>query len=277
MQQAIQVFASKFHKLVNPKQTASEYMMSGMLLCRLCGAKLTIRNNTHKGIAYYVCTARKDDGVAGCELTYINIKKFDKQFLETLLEKILAPEHVQALIEHIASELSGPYEQQAAIVLALEDQIRKAKDQQVRVMTAYEEGAYPVTDFTRRIDPLRRAEAELEVKKQEAERQLDQQAAIIAKPETVLAFAKQVESLIKHSTPKQRKQTLQRFVKCVWVTPPDDNAKEVKMRIDYPSPCHGMRAIPRTRKKDRLTFVSRSFFRPFEPAHAGIDLILLAE
>ena len=49
MQQAIQVFASKFHKLVNPRQTASEYMMSGLLICRLCGSTLTVRNNTTEG------------------------------------------------------------------------------------------------------------------------------------------------------------------------------------------------------------------------------------
>ena len=66
MQLAIEVFASKFHTLVNPKQTASDYMLTSLLWCRLCGAKLTVRNNTTKGIAYYVCTCRKDDGIAGC-------------------------------------------------------------------------------------------------------------------------------------------------------------------------------------------------------------------
>ena len=106
LQQAIQVFASKFHKLVNPRQTASDYMMSSMLWCRLCGAKLTVRNNTTKGIAYYVCKCRKDDGIAGCQLPYINIERFDKRFLEVIFDDILGPENVQGAMDHIASELS---------------------------------------------------------------------------------------------------------------------------------------------------------------------------
>ena len=245
MQQAIQVFASKFHKLVNPRQTASEYMMSGLLICRLCGSPLTVRNNTTKGIAYYVCKARKDDGIAGCPLPYINIERFDKKFLEVTLDDILVPENVQGAIDHIASELSGPYEQQAATVLALEADIRKVKEQQDRVMAAYEAGAYTVTDFTKRMEPLRRTEADLETKRKEAERQLDQQAAIIAEPTTVLEFARQVAEFIKHSTPKQRKQVLKRFVKCVWIEPGKDKKEQAKAKIMYRIP------LPRDAGKSR--------------------------
>ena len=247
MQQAIQVFASKFHKLVNPRQTASEYMMSGLLICRLCGSPLTVRNNTTKGIAYYVCKARKDDGIAGCPLPYINIERFDKKFLEVTLDDILVPENVQGAIDHIASELSGPYEQQAATVLALEADIRKVKDQQDRVMAAYEAGAYTVTDFTKRMEPLRRTEADLETKRKEAERQLDQQAAIIAEPTTVLEFARQVAEFIKHSTPKQRKQVLKRFVKCVWIEPGKDKKEQAKAKIMYRIP------LPRDAGKSRYS------------------------
>ena len=236
MQQAIQVFASKFHKLVNPRQTASDYMMSSMLRCRLCGEDLTVRNNTTKGIAYYVCKARKEDGIAGCQLPYINIERFDKKFLEVMLEDVLSPENVQRAIDHIANELSGPYEQQAATVLALEDQISKAKDQQDRVMAAYEAGAYTVTDFAKRMEPLRRTEVDLVAKKREAERQLDQQAAIIAEPATVLKFARQVAEFIRHSTPKQRKQVLKRFVKCVWIEPGKDKKEQARAKILYRVP-----------------------------------------
>ena len=103
-------------------------------------------------------------------------------------------------------------------------------------MTAYEVGSYTVTDFARRMDPLRRTEAELETKKKEAERQLDQQAAIIADPATVLEFARQVGEFIKHSTPKERKQVLKRFVKCVWIEPGKDKKEQARAKILYRIP-----------------------------------------
>ena len=108
MQLAIEVLASKFHTVVNPRQTASDYMMSRMLRCRLCGKPLTVRYDREKGQGYYVCKARKEDGLAGCELPYVNIEKFDKKFLEVMLADILAPGNIKAAIDQIANELSGP-------------------------------------------------------------------------------------------------------------------------------------------------------------------------
>ena len=245
MQLAIEVLASKFHTVVNPRQTASDYMMSGMLRCRLCGKLLTVRYNSEKGKGYYVCKARKEDGIAGCELPYVNIERFDKKFLEVMLEDILAPGNVKGAIDQIANELSGPYEQQVATVSALEDQISKVKDQQDRVMVAYEAGAYTVTDFAKRMDLLRSAEAELASKKKEAERQLDQQAAIIAQPATVLEFARDVGEFIKHSTPKERKQVLKRFVKCVWIEPGKTKKGKARAKIVYRIP------LPRDAGKSR--------------------------
>ena len=103
-------------------------------------------------------------------------------------------------------------------------------------MAAYEAGAYTVTDFAKRMEPLRRTEADLVAKKKEAERQLDQQAAIIAEPATVLEFARQVGEFIKHSTPKQRKQVLKRFVKCVWIEPGKDKKEQARAKILYRVP-----------------------------------------
>ena len=48
---------------------------------------------------------------------------------------------------------------------------------------------------------------------------LDQQAAVIAKPQMVLDFARDVGEFIKHSAAKERKQVLKKFVKTIWVHP----------------------------------------------------------
>ena len=86
-------------------------------------------------------------------------------------------------------------------------------------MQAFEAGAYSVTDFAKRIDPLRRSEAGLAIKKADAESELNQQAVVITKPQMVLDFAKDVGNFIKHSSAKERKQVLKKFIKTVWVYP----------------------------------------------------------
>jgi DNA invertase Pin-like site-specific DNA recombinase len=217
--QATQVLASKFRDVINPRQVSSEYMLTSMLCCGICGDKLTGMYSKHAGIRYYVCPRRKRHAIAGCELPFVNVAKCDQEVLSVILDDLLSPENLEAAMGMIAKELSGPYEQQATTVRALEDQIRKVLEQQERVMQAYEAGAYTVTDFAKRMEPLRRSEAELSKKKADAESDLDQQAAVIANPQMVLAFAKDVGQFIKNSTAKERKQVLKKFVKTVWVHP----------------------------------------------------------
>jgi DNA invertase Pin-like site-specific DNA recombinase len=216
---ASQVLAAKFHDVINPRHVSSEYMLTSMLCCGICGDKLTGMYSKHAGIRYYVCPRRKRHAIAGCELPFVNVAKCDQEVLSVILDDLLSPENLEAAMGMIAKELSGPYEQQATTVRALEDQIRKVLEQQERVMQAYEAGAYTVTDFAKRMEPLRRSEAELSKKKADAESDLDQQAAVIANPQMVLAFAKDVGQFIKNSTAKERKQVLKKFVKTVWVHP----------------------------------------------------------
>ena len=216
---AVQVLASKFRDVINPRQVSSEYMLTSMLRCGLCGEKLTGLYSKEARIRYYVCTKRKHHAIAGCELPFVNVQKCDSEVLGVILEELLAPENLQTAIDLIAKELSGPYEQQTSTVSTLEGQIRKVQEQQERVMQAYEAGAYSVTDFAKRIDPLRRSEDDLAKKKADAESELNQQAAVIAKPQMVLDFAKDVGEFIRHSSAKERKQVLKKFIKTIWVYP----------------------------------------------------------
>ena len=217
--QATQVLASKHRDVINPRQVSSEYMLTSMLRCGLCGEKLTGLYSKEARIRYYVCTERKHHAIAGCELPFVNVQKCDSEVLRVILDELLAPENLQTAIDLISKELSGPYEQQASTVSTLEGQIRKVQEQQERVMQAYEAGAYSVTDFAKRVDPLRRSEADLAKRKADAESELNQQAAVIAKPQMVLDFAKDVGEFIRHSSAKDRKQVLKKFIKTVWVYP----------------------------------------------------------
>lgn len=86
-------------------------------------------------------------------------------------------------------------------------------------MTAYEAGVYTVQDFAKRMDPIRKTEADLLSKRAAAAQQLDQQAEIIANPQAVMDFAQDVAEFIEHSSSKERKQVLRKFVKAVGIEP----------------------------------------------------------
>ena len=195
--------------------------------------------------------------------------------LRAVLDDILCPSNVQAAIEKMAEELTKPYEERRGILQAIEGELADLDQRQARVMEAYEASAYTVEDYSRRMAPLRATEAELKDKRAEVSRELDHQVAVLAKPEEVLQFVSQLSDFLEKSSPKDRKQMLNRFIKCIWIEPgkvtvvyriplPMDakrpQATEVVLALDEPVP-PTVRLTPQSSLKE-LPSTTRS------PCHA---------
>ena len=108
------------------------------------------------------------------------------------------------------------------------------EEQQDRIMTAYERGAYTVEDFSRRMATLRKKQAELLERQADAATEVERQGDIIANPEEVIAFAADTAGLMANSPAKERKQLLRRFVKCVWI-----EAGRGRIQYGIPLPAEG--------------------------------------
>ena len=139
--------------------------------------------------------------------------------LRVVLDDILCPSNVQVAIAKMSEELTKPYEEKYAVLQTIESEIADLNKRQSRVMEAYEAGAYTVDQYSHRIAPLRATEADLKAKMEDVAGELDHQTAVLARPEEVLQFASQLSDFLKRSSPKDRKQMLNRFIKCIWIEP----------------------------------------------------------
>ena len=135
------------------------------------------------------------------------------------LDDILCPSNVQAAIARISEEVSGPSQEQHARLVTIDQELSDIRQRQARVMEAYEKDAYTVDDFGWRMTPLREAEADLKEKRAQAARDLSEQTTMASDPQQVLEFVREVSAFMGHSSPKDRKQILKRFIKCVWLEP----------------------------------------------------------
>ena len=122
--------------------------------------------------------------------------------------------------------MSGPYEQQAEGLQAIENELLDVANRKARVMEAYD-----VDDFTKRITPLRKTEADLKRRLADTAKDTEHQTAVLAKPEEIILFTSHVADFIKHSDPKERKQMLNRFITSVTIRP---DTATVEYRIPLP-------------------------------------------
>ena len=213
------VMASNTKTVTHPRQAGSVYMMSQLLKCRRCGRNLVVRPAKNRTSYKYQCGTRRHDGIEVCDCPNLNIDKFEERFLTALFDDILCHSNVQAAMDKMSMELTGPYEEQMARSKAIERELLDLADRKNRVMEAYESGAYDVDEYSRRIAPVRENEENLKQQMAEANKELDHQTDVLARPEEILAFSSEVAEFIRHSSAKDRKQMLKRFIVCVWIEP----------------------------------------------------------
>ncbi len=260
-EQAQRVLESKTPKVIHPRQAGSAWTLSGMLKCRRCGASLSIRPSKKGTSRYYQCRTRRREGVEMCNCPNLNAVKLDERFVEAVLEDILSPSNVESAVRRMSEEITDPYKEQKARLEVLRKELLEIELRKARVMDAYEKGAYSVDDYTRRTAPLREAEAGLRQTIAETSERLEHEAAVVAGPGEILEFTADVAEFIRSSSPKERKNMLRRFVKCVWIEPgkgtveyriplPRDakrpEARELALALEGPVPPTG-RLTPHTR------------------------------
>ena len=206
--------------------------MSSLLKCRKCKESLQARPAKDSDLCYYICKTRRNETVSVCDCPNIHSREFEPMFLKAVTEDILSPSNTKTIIEVVSRELEVPYEEQLSRLELIEKEILGVEKKEDRVMTAYEAGAYTVENFTKRMDPLRKQKAELNGNKATARKELNRDAVIVASPQMVIDFAKDMSKLIQHSQPKERKELLKRFIQCVWVEP---GKATIVYRIPMPS------------------------------------------
>ena len=211
--------ASRTAKATHPRQAGSEHMLSDLLRCKKCHGTLQVRPTRYPHLDYYVCKTRRHNTIEVCDCPNLSNQDFEPLFLKAVTKDILSPSNMEAIIGAISDELKVPYDEQTARLELLDKEIINVEQQQARVMTAYEIGAYTVENYSNRIAPLREREAGLREKRSEVAKDLDRDAAIVASPQAVIAFAKDVSRLIRHSSPKETRQILKSFIRCVWIQP----------------------------------------------------------
>ena len=259
LKEAARAMSSKAPSITHPRSAGSVYMLSGLLLCRLCGMNLSIRSSKNQTSKFYQCYTRKNSTVEVCPCPNLNLQKMQERVLSAVLDDILCTSNVQRAIKNMAQELTRPYEEKTSRLRTIENELTDVTNRKAVVMDAHERGTYTPEEFTQRIAPLREREAELRQHLAQAARDTDHQAAILAKPEEILAFSTQVADFIKHSPPKERKQMLRKFIQCIWIEPgkgtivyrlplPEDAARskatELVLDLDDPVPPIG-RVSPR--------------------------------
>lgn len=92
----------------HPRSRSSPYLLSGLVVCAQCGAKMSGgTDNVRRGCpwTFYLCGRKKRQGWDSCSSGRVNGRLLDQAVLETVMERVLAPDYLLALVEEVNATL----------------------------------------------------------------------------------------------------------------------------------------------------------------------------
>ena len=90
-----------------PARVGSQYLLSGLLRCGVCGKPYSAQGAKSGQFAYYVCASLFREGAGACTARYLNATKVENLVVEKVMERILTEETITELVTMVAEEIDN--------------------------------------------------------------------------------------------------------------------------------------------------------------------------
>ena len=90
-----------------PARVGSQYLLSGLLRCGVCGKPYSAQGAKSGQFAYYICATLYREGAGACTARYLNAAKVEDLVIQKVRERILTEETITELVTLVAEEIDN--------------------------------------------------------------------------------------------------------------------------------------------------------------------------
>ena len=219
-------------KVQRPARVGSQYLLSGLLRCGVCGKPYSAQGAKSGQFAYYICGTLFREGAGTCSARYLNAPKLETFVVEKIRERILTEETIVALvaeeIDAMAGELSGRLE-------VVEAELSDVRNRLEKLYEAIETSELTLEVLSPRIMSLRHREEQLEAARDDAETRLEQRRVVLPDTEEIVEYVADFRNFLKDGTVPERKALIRNFVEGIEVV-----GDEATLTYTVPMPSDGV-------------------------------------
>jgi DNA invertase Pin-like site-specific DNA recombinase len=123
---------------------SSPTLLTGIAVCAHCGAGMTLR--TGKGYRYYACAGRAQKGPTSCGGCAVPIPKTDQAVIDTLTDKVFAPDRLKELVSGYLEKARAEAQQQRSQLSQIKAELTETEGALNRLLGMVETGLMEIDD-----------------------------------------------------------------------------------------------------------------------------------
>jgi len=200
-------------KIIHPRRTASDYLLSGIIKCGVCGRAMSGHSAKSGHFFYYRCAKAMKGGAEECPSHWIPKFRIENFVIEKIRSYILIEDNLLELLHLTNEEISSGTQREKEQVKVLERQIRDIESRLEHLYDALETSAFNHEELAPRI---RKQQARLEeLREVKLQAELELQAAIFDLPDInrIQDYVNDLGSLLVSSPILEQRAFLKSFVK----------------------------------------------------------------
>jgi len=218
-------------KITHPRVVHSEYILSGLMRCRNCGAAMIGHAVKSGKFFYYMCGNARRRGRGVCRTPLLPKDKIEGFVVDRIKRYILTEENLEELVRLTNEELAQTCDEEQDKVELLNAQIAEVDSRLGRLYDALETGKFKGGELAPRIETLFEKKAQLQQARAEAEEAFRYHTIELADPEVVREYVEDLKALLEESSIVEQKAFLKSFVERIEV---DDSEMKVIYTIPMP-------------------------------------------
>ena len=225
-----------------PARVGSQYLLSGLLKCGVCGKPYSGQAAKSGKFAYYVCASLLREGAGSCTGRYLNAEKVEDYIVHKVRERILTEETITELVTLVAEEIDALAGEVNGRLKAIDAELADVETRLENLYQALETKQLPIEALSPRILSLKARQDQLVAAKEEAEDQLERRRADLPTSKEIRGYVADFREFLREGTFPERKALIRNFVKGIEIV--DD---EATLTYTIPMPQDGV-----TRESDSV-------------------------
>ena len=210
--------------VTRPGRVGSQYLLSGLLRCGVCGKPYSAQGAKSGQFAYYVCASLFREGAGACSNgRYLNAGKVEDLVAEKIRERILTEETITELVTLVAEEIDGIAGEVNGRLTAISAELSDVDSRLENLYQALETKQLPLEVLSPRILALKSRQDQLTAAREEAEGQLERRRAELPTSKEIKGYVADFRTLFQDGTFPERKALIRNFVQGIEIV--DDQAE----------------------------------------------------
>ena len=195
-----------------PGRVGSQYLLSGLLRCGVCGRSYSAQGAKSGQFAYYVCSSLFREGAGACTARYLNASKVEDLVIGKVRERILTEETITELVTLVAEEIDNLAGEVNGRLTAINAELSDVDARLENLYQALETQQLPIEVLSPRILSLKGRQDQLTAAREEAEFQLEQRRAELPTSKEIKGYVADFRALFQDGTFPERKALIRNFV-----------------------------------------------------------------